>query len=393
MRDSMSKNIIFLVLAVIVAFGVRVSVAQQSSTDSSTILQPVIRLHITLDMRQGFFNGQRPDSIIVLKGNQARSGLQDVSSGLQMHNNGDNTWQASTNLAYGDPADLPFAFVWHIMDGWHRESLAGRRVHLAWLGGNQNEVWVRMHYDPREARVLPDSTSGGLVDQYQSIMSKLGDQTRKNTYYYDAAVQSMESGNLETADNEYEHFQNTAANEVWDEYVSQKARYLAKHNKLPQALALCDELLKNDSLSEQQAQMLYTKGTLLDEHGQAIQARGIYNQVVNKFSGQKGIVSDAQLSLGLSYIREKQADSVRKGVGILQNLLGEVKQARRQRWIIHSMIRHDTGISGYRRYQCCYTYQANAYSSRHPGTTDTEWFPSSRTGSGQADLSTGHGSL
>ena len=122
-----------------------------------------------------------------------------------------------------------------------------------------------------------------------------------------------------------------------DEYTGQKARYLAQHHKLAQALALFDVQIKTDSLPKRQARMLYLKGSLLDQHGQSDRARNLYRQVMRRYPDQKEMTSNAQFSLGLSYVREKKPDSVREGISLLQDLFKQTKQPQKQRWMLHAL--------------------------------------------------------
>ena len=332
--------------ALLILTGINVCFAQQiGSSGGNGIQQPVVKVHVILDMHQAFFNGQRPDSVVILRGQLTRSVNPNPNFGLEMQNNGNNIWQANMDFTYGLASDLPFAFAWHIISGWYRETLQGNRTHLVWLGSNKSELWVRMHYDPKMARVLPDSGNDGMVDQYGAIIVKIGGQPNKKAYYYDAAMQYLEAGDLSDANKQYALFREENTKAVWDAYPEQVANKLAKQGRLTEALTLCDTHIKSDSLTEHKARLLYTEGTLLDEAGQHSQARMIYKHALRRYPDQKNVIKDIRYSLGLSYLNEKHADTVRHGISILQNLFNQATQARWKRRILHDMIRGYQAIS------------------------------------------------
>lgn len=123
------------------------------------------------------------------------------------------------------------------------------------------------------------------------------------------------------------------------------AERFAKDGQLSQAMSWCRSWQKKSLSNNQKARLLLTEGTLLNEHGQESLARTKFRNLVKHYPGQDQVVRESQLALGLSYLHEKQADSVRAGLAVLGRLFKTSRRTQTRRKILRAMI-HGYKITG-----------------------------------------------
>lgn len=296
---------------------------------SAGIQQTLVQVTVRLDLTQHSMDGVPAEGVALMGGRfplsyeleTGRKEMSEVSEGI---------WETTVVFPFGTPHDVPFKFAWKHEGEWMWEWRAGHTNHVFWIDDSSNEQTISLRYDPEKPGVVPVEGSSGNVDDYETIMARLGEQASNSRYMYERAMELLEAGNTEAATTKYAQYKaRHQGGEEVDDFHYRMATRLSKEQGVEVARAYIKDRLSEEKIPERRAYYGYLEGEILMNAGRRSEARGHFRKVQEE--NQWDIATEySQKALAHSYFLETEPDSIKKGIRLLEAQTALASQGKRR---------------------------------------------------------------
>lgn len=296
------------------------------------IQQTVVQVTITLDLTEHSMNGL-PTEGVALMGAHAPLSFELETGRTEMRQTGEGIWETTVVFPLGTQKDVPFKFAWKHEGEWIWEWRAGHTNHVFLIDDSSNEQTVSLRYDPMAPGVLPVAGTSGFVDNYNAILSHLGERGTQSRYVYEKAMQQLVSGQVEAANSTYASYKAAhPGGEEIDDFHYRMSYEIKKMQGIEAANTYIESRLAVETVPERQDYFRYLKGELALNAGDRATARRLFNQVRKEGAWEEATEYAAQ-GLVHSYLTESDPDSVLKGVTLLEQQAAQVVPSKRRNYI------------------------------------------------------------
>jgi len=299
-------------------------------SDRSTpgITQTFVNVVFRLDLTEHNMDGLKAEGVALMGMHEPLS-FGPVQGKIMMIQVADGIWETQVAFPYGTPHDVPFKFMFMHEEEWIWEWRAGHTNHVFWIDDSNSQQTINLKYDLEKPGIIAEANTSGFVDDYQSIITNLGENGTNSRYVYEFAMEQLRSGDRQTAEATYAQYKNAhPGGEEVDDFKYEMAYHIQRNQSLSAAEQFIMNELDTETNSERISYLRYLRGELALRSGDHARARRLLRLAQRQ--SQWNIATEySQRAIIQSYLIDQDKDSSGIGLEMLETLVERTRGQRR----------------------------------------------------------------
>lgn len=283
--------------------------------------QMFLHVAVVLDLSEFYLPEDEIEEVAILGGRSPLSFdlnapriMKKLDDGIQ--------WGARFTFPYGTAKDIPIKFAWKTNGQWEWEWLPGHTIHALLLDDSHSQQLVRMRYNPETRTIGAAHGSEAVVDNWGAIFAMQGALAPYSKYRYEYAMQLMEAGNMEAAEEVFTDFeQRYAGGDEVNDYYYRKAEHLAMQGGIETALNLLEQQHHKERDPYRKAYYRYRQAEVLMLAGHHREASLRFEQVEWEYRQHRRLVEYARIGWATALTSDPtDTVSMEEGIALLESM-------------------------------------------------------------------------